>query len=228
MLFASTRLSLARELGIERFRETIFATEARELTAEGFKRHDAHVKLEAPLTVEEQSLGEVRRAELEAGAGSGVKKSHLSSHFSMSVADDALSALKALGQGEGGNNLVQLRIDTKTEVIELDSTTSTTLSALSSAISSSEPRYSFFRFSPETIIFIYTCPSGSKIKERMLYASSRLGVTAYAEQEAGITIAKKLEASEPGELSEEAIEEEFRPKVEVKRAFDRPRRPGRR
>lgn len=42
MLFASTRLTLARELGTERFRETLFATTKVELTAEGFTKHDAH------------------------------------------------------------------------------------------------------------------------------------------------------------------------------------------
>jgi twinfilin-like protein len=45
MLFASTRLTLVRELGPERFRETLFATSKEELTAEGFKRHDQHEKL---------------------------------------------------------------------------------------------------------------------------------------------------------------------------------------
>jgi twinfilin-like protein len=77
------------------------------------------------------------------------------------------------------------------------------------------------------IIFIYTCPSGSKIKERMVYASSRLGVVGVAEKEANLKISKKLEASDPEDLSPSSIEEEFKPKIEVKKAFDRPRRPGR-
>lgn len=42
MLFASTRNTLLRELGTDRFDESIFATLKEELTAEGFKRHDAH------------------------------------------------------------------------------------------------------------------------------------------------------------------------------------------
>jgi len=41
-LFASTRNTLLRELGTDRFNESIFATLESELTAEGFKRHDAH------------------------------------------------------------------------------------------------------------------------------------------------------------------------------------------
>lgn len=42
MLFASTRNTLLRELGTERFGESIFATMKEELTPEGFKKHDAH------------------------------------------------------------------------------------------------------------------------------------------------------------------------------------------
>jgi len=107
MLFASTRLTLVRELGIERFRETIFATKEEELSAEGFKKHDKHTALEAPLTEEEVSLGEVKRKEAEEGRGAGERRSHVSSGVSMPVTDQALAALKGLGS-EGGDNLVQL------------------------------------------------------------------------------------------------------------------------
>jgi twinfilin-like protein len=105
MLFASTRLTLVRELGIERFRETIFATTKAELTKEGFEKHDKHVVLEAPLT-EEQSLGEVKRKEAEEGRGMNERKSHVSSGVSMPVSEEALQALKGLA--EGRDNLVQL------------------------------------------------------------------------------------------------------------------------
>jgi twinfilin-like protein len=118
MLFASTRLTLVRELGVERFRETIFATTKEELTKEGFEKHDKHVGLEAPLTEEEQSLGEVKRKEAEEGRGMAERKSHVSSGVSMPITNDALQALKGLaGEGEG-ENLVQLvchlhRVDTE-------------------------------------------------------------------------------------------------------------------
>lgn len=106
-LFASTRLTLIRELGSEHFRESIFATTAEELTPEGFKKHDAHSQLEAPLTEEEQSLGAVKRAEMEAGMGSGKKEIHLSKSFAMPVQEDALAAIGELGQG-GGRVVVML------------------------------------------------------------------------------------------------------------------------
>jgi twinfilin-like protein len=107
MLFASTRLTLTRELGIERFRETIFATTPAELTAEGFEKHDKHTKLEAPLTEEEQTLGEVKRKEAEEGRGMSDRKSHVGGGVSMPVDQDAVEALKRLGS-EGGDNFVSL------------------------------------------------------------------------------------------------------------------------
>ncbi len=107
MLFASTRLTLTRELGIERFRETIFVTTKEELTKEGFERHDKHTKLEAPLTEEEQSLGDVKRLEAEEGRGMNERKSHVSSGVSMPVSDEALQALKSLAS-KSSDNLVQL------------------------------------------------------------------------------------------------------------------------
>ncbi len=42
MLFASSRLTLVQELGLERFREKIFATRKDELSADGFKKQDRH------------------------------------------------------------------------------------------------------------------------------------------------------------------------------------------
>lgn len=108
MLFASTRLTLVRELGSEHIRETIFATNKEELTPEGFVRHDKHENIEAPLTEEERSLQGVKRAEAEEGSrGTGSREIHLSQTMNMPVHDDALEALKAVG-AEGGKNVVML------------------------------------------------------------------------------------------------------------------------
>lgn len=100
MLFASTRLTLVRELGSEHFRDTIFATTAEELTSAGFEKHDAHTALEAPLTEEERSLGEVRRAEQEAGMGTSTREIHLSQNLATPVAEAALEALRELAAGD--------------------------------------------------------------------------------------------------------------------------------
>jgi len=106
MLFAATRLTLVRELGTERFREAYFTTVKPELTAEGWRRHEKHTQLKAPLTEEEQALQGVKAAEADASQGTGHRASHLSGHMTLSISEEGLRALKELPCG--GNNFVQL------------------------------------------------------------------------------------------------------------------------
>jgi twinfilin-like protein len=92
-------------------------------------------------------------------------------------------------------------------------------------------------------MFIYTCPSDSSIKERMLYASSRANVIGTADDQ-GLKISKKvclsyscvdhsndvqIEGSSPDEITGARLNEEINPPVDEgpKRGFARPRRPGR-
>lgn len=107
MLFASTRLTLTRELGTEHFRETFLVTTAEELSAKGFERHDAHEQLEAPLTEEERSLGEVKRAEAEVGAGTAARELSMTKGMKMRVQERVEERLRELGR-EGGASIVQL------------------------------------------------------------------------------------------------------------------------
>ena len=108
MLFASTRLTLTRELGTEKFREALFVTTKEELNADGWKKHDSHIGLQAPLTEEERTLKGMKDAEAEEGSrGTGARNSHVSSGLSFPVSDDAVEALKALAAGRDGA-LVQL------------------------------------------------------------------------------------------------------------------------
>ena len=89
------------------------------------------------------------------------------------------------------------KVDVANETLQLASVSSATPATLSSSISSTEPRFSFYKHTtPDApIIFISTCPSTSKIKERMLYAASRSIVIQLAQGEAGITIAKRVSIS---------------------------------
>lgn len=107
MLFASTRLTLVRELGREHFRDTIYATTRDELTPEGFEKHDKHEQLEAPLTEQEKDLEGVKQAEAEGARGTGSRELNLGQRMTMPVLDDALDALKELNP-DGGRSLVTL------------------------------------------------------------------------------------------------------------------------
>jgi twinfilin-like protein len=94
----------------------------------------------------------------------------------------------------------------------LDTTTTPSrAAALPSIISPNEPRYTFYRYEEvpgqnETpIVFIYTCPNASKIKERMLYSTTRGFVVSFAEKECGVEIAKKVFLSDPNPLRFESL-----------------------
>ncbi|KAF2277926.1 actin depolymerizing protein [Westerdykella ornata] len=249
MLFASTRLTLVRDLGSEHFRETLFVTAADELSAEGWARHEAHAESAAPLTEEERSLKEIREAEAVEGTGAGMegRKRGLVSvgRVGMRVGEGVVEALKALGLG--GGNLVQLRMDVQTETLELvdSSSSSSSVSApkdIADCIAATEPRYVFYRFddapggggsAADNVVFISTCPSVSKIKERMLFAASRRSVVAMAQQEAGLKVERRIEVTNPDEVTEAVVLDEFKIKgveeaKEGNKGFARPKRPGRR
>ncbi|KAJ5102206.1 hypothetical protein NUU61_004428 [Penicillium alfredii] len=238
-LFASTRATLVRELGAEKFASTAFATEEDEVVGQdAWRERDGGVP--ELMGDKERELEAVRRAEAEArngtpsrdigiggtftrglgpGSGSGMK-------VSMPVDDAAKTALKEIQEG----GLVQLTIDIPTETIKLvDSQSGVDAAAVATHISPSSPRYSFYHYpSSDVVVFVYTCPSGSSIKERMLHASSRRNAITVGEQE-GLKISKKIEASGPDEITGERLHEEVHPPQDQgpSRGFARPRRPGR-
>lgn len=238
MLFASTRLTLTRELGGEHFAESVFCTEASELSAEGWERHVKHTETENPLTAEEESLKQIKEAE--ASESRGTRGQGLAGAGTLKLrADEGCGeALRRLGEGGGGENVVVLRMDPATETLKLVQSTSTTPSSLSTLFSDTEPTFAFYNFSPSPssstssgsgIIFISTCPSRTKVRERMLYAASRGNVLLLAQQEGGLKVVKKMEATNREEVSEEAVREEFREEEKVvKEGFSKPKRPGRR
>lgn len=82
-------------------------------------------------------------------------------------------------------------------------------------------------------MFIYTCPSGSKIKERMVYSTGRAGVLQEAKEVAGLNVDRKLETTDVKELTESFILEELHPRTEPSssaggmKGFKKPTRPSR-
>lgn len=230
MLFASTRLTLTRELGGEHFPESVFTTEASELTGAGWEKHLKHEEQANPLTAEEQSLQDIKDAEALESRGTRGQGLAQAGNLTLRSDDSIAGALRKLGEG-GSENLVQLRMDGKTETLQFVSSTSTTPATLSLEIDTKEPRYAFYRHNDAngSIVFISTCPSGAKIRERMLYAASRGNVVSLAQNEGGLKVVKKLEAGDPVEVSEQVILEEFKVEEKVEsKGFAKPKRPGRR
>lgn len=118
-----------------------------------------------------------------------------------------------------------------------DSASPASIPDLVQTISTTEPRFTFFKFAhtyagnhSNPLLFVYTCPAtpGNKaIKNRMLYPLMKRAVLDAAEKEAGLRVEKKFEVEEPSEITEESVLEELHPKVEVRKGFSRPKRPAR-
>lgn len=132
------------------------------------------------------------------------------------------------------------KVNSEDESIELvpDSSKPTSIGEVVQAISTSEPRFTFFRYRPsragtddkDVLLFFYTNPAtpGTKaIKNRMIYPLQKRAVLTMAEKECGCAAEKKFEVEDPSEITEELVLDELFPKVETKTAFRRPKRPGR-
>jgi twinfilin-like protein len=130
------------------------------------------------------------------------------------------------------------KINPDTEAVELvqNTATASSIDELVSTISSTEPRFTFWRFThthggaeSSPVLFFYTCPAaaGKSIKFRMMYPLMKRAVITVAESEAGLKIEKKFEVEEPSEITESSVLDDLHPQAEVKTAFRRPKRPGR-
>lgn len=260
MLFASTRATLVRELGLEKFSSELFVTDPEEvLESEQWvarkRRQDGGVDVDL-LSAEERELQSVKRAEEEerhgtqgrdlmgeGGSGVGYLGKREGSGaarngISMKITDEAKDAIAKLAQSQDENSpaiLVQFGIDIASEtLILLASESDITPEQVSTKIPASHPSYTFYHYpSTDSTLFLYVCPGSSKIKERMMYAASRLSVVENAKAE-GIRVAKTLEAGEPDDMSASRLGEEIAPKStaeessSTRQGFARPKRPGRR
>ncbi|TPX72627.1 hypothetical protein SpCBS45565_g00281 [Spizellomyces sp. 'palustris'] len=236
MLYASTKATLTKELGDSKFVDTLYGTTPGEMSLDGYRKHIAHKEADVPLTEREIEAQAVRLAESSADIGISSRRSHAQG-VTFPFSDTAKGALRQLKDGKA--NVVVLSVDLTQECMELDTAGDTTLSELPSVIEPSVPRFVFFTVQnaesdgvPSSTIFIYVCPPESKVKERMLYSSSRASVVAYVEGELQLNVVKKFEVDSVDEVDEATLTEELYPKQQgtpgmTKRAFARPTRPGR-
>ncbi|KAG0053770.1 Twinfilin-1 [Gryganskiella cystojenkinii] len=140
-------------------------------------------------------------------------------------------------------NFVKLVIDSANEQIELAEEAKIDVKQVNKKIDEDSPRFTFFAYEHthkgtehDSLVFMYTCPSKSKIRERMLYSSCRAGVLEAAKNDAGLTVDKKLETTDVSDLTEAFILEELHPVTQSAfgsstgasspRGFSKPARPG--
>jgi len=111
--------------------------------------------------------------------------------------------------------------------------------ALPKKISADQPRFHFFAYSHDfegsqtvSIVFVYSCPDGSKgtksapVKMRMLYSSSKANVGEILSSVGG-KIDGKLEVNTSEDITEEVVLNLLHPpKEEKKSSFSKPTRAG--
>eukprot|EP00128_Syssomonas_multiformis_P001770 Colp12_sorted_trinity150504_noHs@9260 len=232
MVYASTRAELRSQFGDYRIKDEVFGTVAKDVSMTGYIAHMKAEGAAAPLTMAEIEKLEIRLKETGVDISTSSKRSHMGG-VSFPLTHDALAKLKDLKAGSV--SFVQLAINIEKEEIYLVQADNTDADGLSAKVSNDSPRYNFIVYRHEyegeqldSIVFVYSCP-GYKcaVKERMLYASGKGPVLSVAEEDVGLTIAKKIEVSDPSELSANMLYNEIHPpKVEVNARITRPQKPG--
>ncbi|KAJ3112566.1 Twinfilin-1 [Phlyctochytrium bullatum] len=240
MLYASTKATLTKELGASNFVDFLHATALDEVSYESYVRHLKHKEADAPLTEKEQEEERVRQTEVGADIGASTRKTNAAS-IGFPFDDDAKEAIAAFGRKE--SQLVLITIDIANEVMKLAHTKpSFDFAELAGLADPLQPYFVLLRQSgTEEAVFAYICPPKSKVKERMLYSSSKASFLAYCEAEFGLTFGVKTESDNVDELKEsvvapaagesgvdagDAAAAAAAPKTKL--AFAKPARPGRR
>jgi len=208
MLYASTRESFKRQLGLSYFNGELYASIPEELSYEAFKSNQEKGKIESPLTEKEIQL----KLSINAVVDPGVSKEYVHSvKFPLSTeAQDKIKALKS-----NSINFVQMYVDVAKETVELASAKNTTLETIKSELPVDEPRFTLFNYQHtfentpyNQTVFIYYCPDSAKVKLKMLYSTVKAVVTGAAE-DLGLKIEKKVEITEPTEITEKQLNSEL-------------------
>ncbi|KAF8894496.1 hypothetical protein BD779DRAFT_842149 [Infundibulicybe gibba] len=214
MLYAATRNSLMKALGSNLFTDALFATSKADLTPEAYEAHQRHIAAPKPLSAREQQMADIRAAE--SGGiyeGSRARVNHIGTGVGLNWSDEVEHAVKELGAGQGCR-LVVIKIDTPSETLVLDSVSDISVESLGSTLPSSDPCYAFFAWPHEDsttrrdIVFIYSCPSSSPVKHRMVYSSGSSSVFQSAKSIIASSAifsqlaSRKVETSDPTELTE--------------------------
>jgi len=225
MLYASTRNSITKSLGSTHFTDSIFATSKNDVTGDAYARHLRSLAAPKPMSQREKELAEMAEAERQAAdayQGSNARKSHLSGAVVGFIwSPEVEEALKQLAVEESSKLLV-VTVETPGETLRLVSFEDATADQVGSKLPPSEPAFAFFGWPhnrsvsvPREIVFIYSCPSTSPVKHRMLYSSGSgsvyraAGSLISSVDGASPLAARKVETSDPREINKTFLTNEL-------------------
>ncbi|KAG5421584.1 TWF1 [Candida metapsilosis] len=187
MLYASTKNTLLSNLGSSSFAYKFAWTELDELSAEYLEKVINEDGESGPLTEDEKILQSLNNQTHIQGQEYGFKRelASMSSQSPSSASSDILykfdqeleNEFKNLSIDANDQRLLIFNIDLSSESIKLTKEVAKVdLGSLIQSLQSnspSGPTYSIYNYSPNHYTFIYSCPSGSSVKDRMIYAASK-------------------------------------------------------
>jgi len=231
MVYASSVSALKEGLGNNLFSQSDYSISLpKECTAEGFAQAMKTFTKDEIMTSNEAAKQEAK--DLSSKEASATKQQAMAD-IPLVVDDDANKELAKLKDGKV--DLVVLAIDGKTEVLHhKGSAQKITVEeiAKSTHLPAGEPRYLLYRYAHSyedkaqtSIVFLYYRPDASTIKSKMTYSAMKQNVSRIAEK-LGLDIAKSYEFSESGDLTPGVLLGELYPKANDKKAFTKPRKPG--
>lgn len=235
MLYASTKNTLIRQIGGNSIGKQLLITDASDL--EDVLNNGEAQHTPAVLTESEKANLEISQEQ---------RRMKLSSRKLVSQTDGTPTSLmfniqvdgSSIGQLLHQSNILTFKIDLDTEQIQVVGKDNID-DPKDLKIVTEHPSYTIYR-NGSLNYFIYSCPSGSKVKERMVYASNRLGFIDHLKDQAQLDFARVIEIGDPEDLELTLIanssqeekkqeeEQEAAAATTSSRKFNKPRGPGRR
>ncbi|CAF0782818.1 unnamed protein product [Didymodactylos carnosus] len=235
MLYASSLATLKREFGLGHITREFRAASLDEMTLNAYNKHIQTQAAPPPRTMREEEILEIQSREATADISVDSRHPTLQGLF-FPFDENVIEALHLFKKHSV--NYIQLEIDHEKERILLShSEAHVTPEKIQKCIPNNEGRYHVYRFIHEfnhipceKVLSIYSVPGyNSAIKQRMVYASCKESVIDHIEKKFGVMFDKKIEITEPTELTSEHLLELLHPvehQVSSKSQFAKPKLPG--
>jgi len=208
MVYASAKGTLKDKFGHSLIVEEMHATSKDELSYSHFQGSQAPNDARSPFEIEREKMLEEEDKEREELVEKMAKVSPRSfgGYHSVNIplATNAKSALDRLKSGE--INFVCLAVDEgQTSITSTDAKTLDN-SKITTEIHTGEPRFYLYTQTGKSTVFIYSCPTKSPPKLRMVYSTAKPGVVNQLSQH-GVQLApKKIEITDSSDLLDELNE----------------------
>jgi len=232
MMYASSVSALKEGLGGNLFSQSDYSISSpKECTADGLAQAMKVFTKDEIMTSNESAKQDAKDQSSKEAAET---KQQAMADIPLVIDDDASKEIAKLKEGKV--DLVVLAIDAKTEVLHHKGSAQKIsvedIAKSSTHLPANEPRYLLYRYAHSfedktqtSIVFLYYRPDASSIKSKMTYSAMKQNVSRIAEK-AGLDIAKSYEFSESGDLTPSVLLQELYPKSSEKKAFTKPRKPG--